>query len=117
MASDSQIRALLKAWLDYIHVENLSNAKVEADDSTQPNIWDSLVNLVGDKLLIDESLFKKLKQPFKSAKNFEQTKLPSIAVAFPQLYVVESNRRQFRPLFTINISPIFEAIIAVADGI
>jgi len=108
MASDSQIRELLKAWLDYIHVENLSNAKVEADDSEQPNIWDSLVNLVGDKLLIDESLFKNIKQPFKSAKNFEQTKLPSIAVAFPQLYVVESNRRQFRPLFTINVSPIFE---------
>ncbi len=108
MASDSQIRALLKAWLDYIHVENLSNAKVEADDSEQPNIWDSLVNLVGNKLLIDESLFKKLKQPFKSPKNFEQTKLPSIAVAFPQLYVVESNRRQFRPLFTINVSTLFE---------
>ncbi|MBG1270802.1 DEAD/DEAH box helicase [Nostoc sp. WHI] len=108
MAQDSQIRELLKAWLDYIHVENLSNAKVEADDSEQPNIWDSLVNLVGDKLLIDESLFKNIKQPFKSAKNFEQTKLPSIAVAFPQLYVVESNRRQFRPLFTINVSPIFE---------
>ena len=31
MAEDSQIRELLKAWLDYIHVENLSNAKVEAD--------------------------------------------------------------------------------------
>lgn len=108
MAEDSQIRELLKAWLDYIHVENLSNAKVEADDSEQPNIWDSLVNLVGDKLLIDESLFKKLKQPFKSAKNFEQTKLPSIAVAFPQQYIVESNRRQFRPLFTINVSTIFE---------
>lgn len=108
MASDSQIRALLKAWLDYIHVENLSNASLEADDSEQPNIWDSLVNLVGDKLLIDESLFKNIKQPFKSAKNFEQTKLPSIAVAFPQQYIVESNRRQFRPLFTINISTIFE---------
>lgn len=108
MASDSQIRELLKAWLDYIHVENLSNAKVEADDSEQPNIWDSLVNMVGDKLLIDESLFKKLKQPFKSAKNFEPTKLPSIAVAFPQQYIVESNRRQFRPLFTINVSTLFE---------
>jgi hypothetical protein len=108
MAEDSQIRALLKAWLDYIQVENLSNAKVEADDSEYPNIWDSLVNLVGDKLLIDESLFKKIKQPLKSAKNKEQTKLPSIAVAFPQLYLVESNRRQFRPLFTINVSPIFE---------
>ncbi|MDZ8237602.1 MAG: DEAD/DEAH box helicase [Nostoc sp. ChiQUE01a] len=108
MATDSQIRQLLKAWLDYIYLENLSNAKVEADESEQPNIWDSLVNLVGDKLLIDESLFKELKQPFKSSKNKTQSKLPSIAVAFPQLYVVESNRRQFRPLFTINVSPIFE---------
>ncbi|MBD2472243.1 ATP-binding protein [Nostoc sp. FACHB-145] len=108
MAEDSQIRALLKAWLDYIKVENLSNAKVEADESEHPNIWDSLVNLVGDKLLIDESLFKELKQPFKNSKKKVQTELPSIAVAFPQLYEIESNRRQFRPLFTINISPIFE---------
>lgn len=108
MAEASQIRQLLKAWLDYIHVENLSNAKVEADESTQPNIWDSLVNLVGDKLLIDESLFKELKQPFKNSKNKGQTELPSIAVAFPQIYEIESNRRQFRPLFTINVSPIFE---------
>ncbi|MGJ5676791.1 MAG: AAA domain-containing protein [Nostochopsis sp.] len=108
MAYDLQIRQLLKAWLDYIHVENLSNAKVEADESTQPNIWDSLVNLVGDKLLIDESLFKELKQPFKSSKNKAQFNLPSIAVAFPQLFVIEANRRQFRPLFTINVSPILE---------
>ncbi|UKP01336.1 DEAD/DEAH box helicase [Nostoc sp. UHCC 0870] len=108
MAEASQIRALLKAWLDYIKVENLSNAKVEADESTQPNIWDSLVSLVGDKLLIDESLFKELKQPFKNSKNKVQTELPSIAVAFPQIYEIESNRRQFRPLFTINVSPIFE---------
>jgi hypothetical protein len=108
MAEASQIRALLKAWLDYIYIENLSNAKVEADESTQPNIWDSFVNLVGDKLLIDESLFKELKQPFKNSKNKGQTELPSIAVAFPQIYEIESNRRQFRPLFTINVSPIFE---------
>jgi hypothetical protein len=108
MAEDSQIRQLLKAWLDYIQVENLSNAKVEADDSEHPNIWDSLVNLVGDKLLIDESLFKSIKQQFKNSKNKGQTELPSIAVAFPQIFEIESNRRQFRPLFTINVSPIFE---------
>ncbi|MBD2616306.1 DNA helicase [Nostoc punctiforme FACHB-252] len=108
MAEDSQIRALLKAWLDYIKVENLSNAKVEADESEHPNIWDSLVNLVGDKLLIDESLFKNIKQQFKNSQKKVQTELPSIAVAFPQLYEIESNRRQFRPLFTINVSPIFE---------
>jgi AAA domain len=108
MEEDLQIRELLKAWLDYIHVENLSNAKVEADESEHPNIWDSLVNLVGDKLLIDESLFKNIKQQFKNLKNKVKTELPSIAVAFPQIYEIESNRRQFRPLFTINVSPIFE---------
>src|SRR5579883_1126621 len=108
MTSELQIRKLLKAWLDYIKIENLSNAKVDANDEEKPNIWDSHVHLVGDKLLIDESLFKKLKQSFKSLKDKAQSKLPSIAVAFPQLYVIEANRRQFRPLFTINISPIFE---------
>ncbi|WP_196526447.1 superfamily I DNA/RNA helicase [Nostoc commune] len=108
MVEKLQIRELLKAWLDYIQVENLTNAKVEADDSEQPNIWESGVNLVGDKLLLDESLFKELKKPFKSSKKKVVSKLPSIAVAFPQLYVIEANRRQFRPLFTINISPILE---------
>jgi hypothetical protein len=108
MAEASRIRQLLKAWLDYINIENLSNAKVEADDLEHPNIWDSLVNLVGDKLLIDESLFKSIKQQFKNSKNKVQTELPSIAVAFPQIYEIESNRRQFRPLFTINVSLIFE---------
>jgi hypothetical protein len=108
MAEALRIRQLLKAWLDYIRIENLSNASLEADDSDHPNIWDSLVNLVGDKLLIDESLFKNIKQQFRNSKNKVQTELPSIAVAFPQIYEIESNRRQFRPLFTINISPIFE---------
>ncbi|MBW4557950.1 MAG: DNA helicase [Trichormus sp. ATA11-4-KO1] len=108
MAENLQIRQLLKAWLDYIHVENLSNAKVEAADLEQPNIWESGVNLIGDKLLVDESLFKELKEPFKSSKKEVQPKLPSIAVAFPQIYEIETNRRQFRPLFTIDISPIFE---------
>ncbi|WP_414545323.1 AAA domain-containing protein [Nostoc sp. CCY0012] len=107
MAENLQIRQLLKAWLDYIHVENLSNAKVEAADLEQPNIWESGVNLIGDKLLVDESLFKELKEPFKSSKKEVQPKLPSIAVAFPQIYEIETNRRQFRPLFTINVSPIF----------
>ncbi|GAB1544237.1 hypothetical protein NUACC21_69130 [Scytonema sp. NUACC21] len=76
MAEDLQIRQLLKAWLDYIHIEHLSNAKVEADDSEHPNIWDSQVNLVGDKLLIDESLFKNIKQQFRNSKNQGQTELP-----------------------------------------
>ncbi|AFZ61361.1 superfamily I DNA/RNA helicase (plasmid) [Anabaena sp. PCC 7938] len=112
MAQESQIRDLLQTWLHYIHIENLTNAKVEAGDEDQPHIWDSGVNLVGDKLLLDESLFKQLKQPFKTSKTKSQTKSqtnpPSIAVAFPQLYLIEGNRRQFRPLFTIDISPIFD---------
>ena len=68
MAQESQIRDLLQTWLHYIHIENLTNAKVEAGDDEQPHIWDSGVNLVGDKLLLDESLFKQLKQPFKTSK-------------------------------------------------
>ncbi|WP_234300806.1 AAA domain-containing protein [Sphaerospermopsis aphanizomenoides] len=109
MTQESQIRDLLQAWLHYIHIENLSNAKVEAGDDEQPNIWDSGVNLVGDRLLLEESLFKQLKQPFKTSKTKPQANPPSIAVAFPQLYLIEGNRRQFRPLFTIDISPIFDS--------
>ncbi len=107
MAETLQIPELLKAWLDYIHVENLSNAKVDAREEERPRIWDKGVTLLGDKLLLLESLFKEFKHQLKDSKPKGKTNELLIALAFPQLYIIEDGCRQFRPLFTIDISPIF----------
>lgn len=104
MANHSKLKALLQAWLDYIQVENLSNAKVEAGNQERPNIWETGLSLIGDQLLIDETQFKALKQTLKSSK----PQSPSLAVTFPQLYEIQSGIRLFRPLFAIDISPIFQ---------
>ncbi|OKH32388.1 DNA helicase [[Phormidium ambiguum] IAM M-71] len=107
MASKLQIPELLQAWLSYIHIENLCNAKVDAREDSSPRIWDKGVTLLGDKLLLEETLFKEFKQQLKDSKTNSKAKELLIAVAFPQLYVIEEGGRQFRPLFTIDISPIF----------
>ena len=107
MTDSAKIRALLSAWLDYLHIENLSNAKVEAKDEQRPRVWDAGVSLLGDNLLLDESLFKELKQQLKDIKQKNKNSELCIAVAFPQLYIIEEGYRQFRPLFTVDVSPIF----------
>ena len=108
MSEKALIKKLLSAWLDYIYLEDLSNASVDAVTLLGQNIWFKGVSLIGDNLLLPKSLFQELKEQYfsKSAqKNQQEIKL---AVAFPQIYLVQKKQRQFRPLFTIDISSIFQ---------
>jgi hypothetical protein len=102
MSEKAKIAMLLPAWLDYIYLEDLSNTSVDAITPLRQNIWDKGVSLVGDNLLLSQSLFKELKE--QCCLNQAETKL---ALAFPQIYQVSKNQRQFRPLFTIDVSSIF----------
>jgi hypothetical protein len=102
MSEKAKIAMLLPAWLDYIYLEDLSNTSVDAITPLRQNIWDKGVSLVGDNLLLSQSLFKELKEKY--CLNQAETKL---ALAFPQIYQVSKNQRQFRPLFTIDVSSIF----------
>ena len=104
----AKIRAIISAWLDYIWLEDLTNAKVKAGNSSNPLIWDKNVSLVGDQLIIDKTLFKTIKQNFKTYQQQEKPEEFPIAVAFPMIFQLEDNRRQFRPLFTIDISSILK---------
>ena len=108
MANDSKLRALIQTWTDYIWFADLTNAEVDAGKEEQNCIWDKDVTLLGDQLRIEEPLFKELKQQFKEFKNKGKSNEFQVAVAFPQIYLIKDGSRKFRPLFTQDISTIFQ---------
>ena len=100
---ETRVKQILLSWLEYQRWEDLTNAEIEAyDDHSPKNIIEQDVSLIGNNLMIKESLFKQLQQERK-----EKPEDFQMAVAFPRLYSISSNRRKFRPLFTIDISGIF----------
>lgn len=108
MVESSKIKALLSAWLKYIYWENLTNASVEVKKEQQPRVWEEGVSLLGDQLHLDKSLFQDHRQRLLDLKKDYKEGEFQVAVAFPQLYVIEENSRKFCPLFTIDISQIFQ---------
>ncbi|MEL7420025.1 MAG: AAA domain-containing protein [Cyanobacteria bacterium J06555_3] len=100
---------LISAWLDYIYLEELSNASVDAITPLGQNTWSKGVSIVGDNLLLSKSLFQELKKQYFSASDNQNKPETKLALAFPQIYKVSKNQRQFRPLFTIDVSSIFLA--------
>ena len=107
MSESAKIQMLTSAWLDYIYLEELSNASVDAITPFGQNTWDKGVSIVGDNLLLSKSLFQELKKQYFSASDSQNQQPTKLAVAFPQIYQVAKNQRQFRPLFTIDVSSIF----------
>ena len=107
MSETAKIKKLTSAWLDYIYEEELSNASVDAITPLGQNTWDKGVSLVGDNLLLSKSLFQELKEQYFSTSARQNKSETKLAVAFPQIYQVAKNQRQFRPLFTIDVSSIF----------
>ena len=108
-SDDPKIRDLLATWLDYLRLEDLTNAKVDAVKYETPYIWDKGVSLLGNHLIIDKTLFKSLKQEFETYQKKGQADDYQIAAAFPQIFQFENKIRKFRPLFTLDISSIFLA--------
>ncbi|NJK58911.1 MAG: superfamily I DNA/RNA helicase [Pleurocapsa sp. SU_5_0] len=107
MSETAKIKMLLSAWLDYIYLEDLSNASVDAITPLGENIWDKGVSLVGDNFLLSKPLFQKLEKQYFCASTRQNQPETKLALAFPQIYQVSRKQRQFRPLFTIDVSSIF----------
>jgi len=107
MSQTAKIKMLTAAWLDYIFLEELSNASVNTSTSLGQNIWDKGLSLLGDKLILPKALFLELNEKYLAALDSQNKSDFKIAVAFPTIYQVAKNKRQFRPLFSIDISSIF----------
>ena len=97
---EARIRAIIAVWLDYIRLEDLTNAKVDAQRHGVDYVWDKGVSLVDNHLIIDRTLFKTLKQEKKAYADRNREEDYQIAVAFPSITQFENNIRKFRPLFT-----------------
>jgi energy-coupling factor transporter ATP-binding protein EcfA2 len=107
MSETAKIKMLLQAWLDYIYLEELSNASIDAITPLGQNTWDKGVSIVGDNLLLSKSLFQELKEQYFSASDRQNKPETKLALALPQIYKVSKNQRQFRPVFTIDVSSLF----------
>lgn len=106
LASEAKIRAIMAIWLDYIRLEDLTNAKVDSKRHGVDYVWDKGVSLIGNHLMIDRALFKTLKQEKKAYADRNREEDYQIAVAFPSIAQFENNLRKFRPLFTIDLTSI-----------
>lgn len=106
LSDETKIRAIISTWLDYLRLEDLTNAKVDAKKYGTDYVWDKGVSLIGNNLILDKTLFQTLKQEFKSYQKKGKSEDYQIALAFPQICQLENNLRKFRPLFTIDLCPI-----------
>ncbi len=62
MSNIFKMRKLIQAWLYAIYLEELSNAEVEVGKNEKQKVWEKGIQLVGDQLLIDQTLFRNLKK-------------------------------------------------------
>jgi hypothetical protein len=93
MSETAKIKKLLSAWIDYIYLEDLSNASVDAVTPKGQNIWFKGVSLIGDNLLLSKSLFTELKEQYFSKNALSNQPEIKIAVAFPQIYLVQKKTK------------------------
>lgn len=56
---------------------------------------------------MSKPLFEELKKQYFSVSAHQNQPETKLALAFPQIYQVSKKQRQFRPLFTIDVSSIF----------
>lgn len=94
-----KIDAILKAWLDYIDLNDYSDARVEANK--RDKVKRRGVSLVGDRVLIEQTVFSDLRSRL-SQGNQDIT----WALSFPQVTDTEK-KKYFCPLFCLDVTSIF----------
>ena len=107
MPNLSKVKAILSAWQDYIHLEDLSQAEIKVDKGKHQKIWDKEIQLIGNHLLISRSVFQQHRKQYRELAEAGKEQDFKIATAFPQIYRVEKGERLFKPLFTVEITDIF----------
>jgi hypothetical protein len=102
---ENKAAKVLQAWLIALDYAALVSAKFEAEKDDL-NLWEKGASIIGNSLVIENVLFKEMKATALEARH--RNAAFKVALAFPKIYKIERGRRQFQPLFTIDISPIFE---------
>ncbi|BDA67592.1 Superfamily I DNA and RNA helicases and helicase subunits-like [Calothrix sp. PCC 7716] len=101
MNAASKVDAILNAWLDYVDLDDFSNARIEA--GKQDIVKQDGVNIIGNNILIDQAVFLELQQKVTKAQQKQETVW---SLSFPQVQDVDQERSYFCPLFSLDITPI-----------
>ncbi len=99
----SKINAILDAWLEYVRLDDYSNARVEAS-SDQVQLRG--INLVNNNLLIDADIFSKLQQKVNQDQKGKQETV--WALSFPQIIDVDNKKSYLYPLFSLDVTAILK---------
>ena len=94
-----KIDAILKAWLDYIDLDDYSDARIEA--AKRDKVKRRGVSLVGDRVLIEQSVFSDLR-----GRLSQGSQDITWALSFPQVTDIDK-KKYFCPLFCLDVTSIF----------
>ncbi len=100
LSTNSKVDAILDAWLQFIRLEDLSNAKVPLENAKSSDIW-----LTGNTLKVEKKLFSKIQRANLSESSEQQDK--TWVLSFPQVSKVEKGKSMLCPLFSLDITAIF----------
>jgi hypothetical protein len=104
----SLLPLILQAWLEYLRLEDLSNAEVDKGTGIYQCVFDEEVQVVGNKVLLSRTLFARLKQMAQHSRDRNHLEESQIALALPAIYRVrgkgKDQRLKYYPLFTIDLS-------------
>ena len=103
MSEVSKINSILDAWLEYVHLDDYSNARVEASSY---KVQLRGINLVNDNLLIDADIFAKLQQEVNQDQKGKQETV--WALSFPQIIDVDKGKSYLYPLFSLDVTSILK---------
>lgn len=97
----AKIELILDAWLDYIDLDDYSNARVAHDKVKQRGI-----GLEGDFVLIEQAIFEELQQKVNQRQQGQQEAI--WVLSFPQVLDVEKGKSYLCPLFNLEVTSILK---------
>ncbi len=101
MNAATKVDAILKAWFDYIDLDDYSKARIEFDKARHRS-----VNLVRDHVLIEQKIFSNLQQKITKEQKTQQDAV--WVLSFPQILNVDKGKSYFCPLFSLDVTSIFK---------
>jgi AAA domain len=98
-----KVDKILNAWLDYIALDDYSNARIEANGNA---VQQRGVNLLRDNLVIEPVTFSQLQQ--KATKEQKDQQEAVWVLSFPQILDVDNKKSYLCPLFSLDVTSILK---------
>jgi hypothetical protein len=100
----AKVDAILDAWLDYIDLDDYSNARIEV--ANRDKLKKDDIRLVGDCVLIEPAIFEELQQKVNKRQQGQQEAV--WVLSFPQVLDVEEGKSYLCPLFNLEVTSILK---------